>query len=106
VLLLLCDIDHFKQINDVHGHLVGDEVLEGVSTRLRNAVRAHDAVGRYGGEEFLIILNRCAGDGLLSCRKSTESDQPFPFLRDKWADPRIFERRGNRHRELGQVASS
>jgi len=64
VSLLLCDIDHFKQINDVHGHLMGDEVLEEVSTRLRDAVRAHDAVGRYGGEEFLIVLNGCAGDDL------------------------------------------
>jgi diguanylate cyclase (GGDEF)-like protein len=64
VSLLLCDVDHFKQINDLHGHLVGDTVLEEVSKRLRNAVRGHDAVGRYGGEEFLIILNGCAGEDL------------------------------------------
>lgn len=62
--MLLCDVDHFKAINDVHGHLTGDQVLEEVSARLRDAVRAHDAVGRYGGEEFLIILNGCAGDDL------------------------------------------
>jgi diguanylate cyclase (GGDEF)-like protein len=80
VLLLLCDIDYFKQINDVHGHLGGDEVLEGVSTRLRNAVRAHDAVGRYGGEEFLIILNRCAGDGLATrAEKVRKAISHFPF---------------------------
>jgi diguanylate cyclase (GGDEF)-like protein len=58
---LLCDIDHFKQVNDVHGHLVGDEILRQVATRLRNSVRSFDAVGRYGGEEFLILLKGCGG---------------------------------------------
>ena len=57
--LLLVDVDHFKQVNDVYGHKVGDEVLQEVSTRLMEAVRSHDAVGRYGGEEFLILLSRC-----------------------------------------------
>jgi two-component system cell cycle response regulator len=83
VSVLLCDIDHFKQINDVHGHLMGDEVLEEVSKRLRNAVRADDAVGRYGGEEFLIILNNCAGNDINTraeeVRKSISS-LPFPLM--------------------------
>jgi diguanylate cyclase (GGDEF)-like protein len=57
--LLLVDIDHFKRVNDSYGHLVGDEVLREVSTRLLHAVRGHDAVGRYGGEEFLIVLGGC-----------------------------------------------
>ena len=64
VSMLLCDIDHFKQINDVYGHQTGDEVLEELSTRLLDAVRAHDAVGRYGGEEFLIVLGGCDRDNL------------------------------------------
>lgn len=64
VSVLLCDIDHFKQVNDVHGHQVGDEVLEEVSTRLLDAVRPYDAVGRYGGEEFLIVLNGCSMEDL------------------------------------------
>jgi diguanylate cyclase (GGDEF)-like protein len=59
VSVMICDIDHFKQINDVHGHLVGDEVLQQVSLRLQESVRPHDAVGRYGGEEFLIVLGGC-----------------------------------------------
>jgi diguanylate cyclase (GGDEF)-like protein len=64
VSLLLCDIDHFKRINDTHGHLVGDEVLQIVSRRLLDAVRLYDAVGRYGGEEFLIVLTGCVGEDL------------------------------------------
>jgi two-component system, cell cycle response regulator len=64
VSLLLCDIDHFKQINDVHGHHSGDQVLQEVATRLLDAVRSDDAVGRYGGEEFLIVLHGCGRDNL------------------------------------------
>ncbi len=54
--LLMIDIDHFKQINDVYGHAAGDQVLRVVAERLRGAVRPSDAVGRYGGEEFLVII--------------------------------------------------
>ena len=57
--VLLCDLDHFKKINDTHGHLVGDEVLRETSRRLQAAVRSYDAVGRYGGEEFLVLLPHC-----------------------------------------------
>jgi two-component system cell cycle response regulator len=64
VSLLLCDIDHFKRVNDNHGHLVGDVVLEEVARRLMASVRDYDAVGRYGGEEFLVVLSNCDEDGL------------------------------------------
>jgi two-component system, cell cycle response regulator len=59
VSLLMCDVDHFKQINDTYGHIVGDEVLRELSARLTGAVRQNDAVGRYGGEEFLAVLSGC-----------------------------------------------
>jgi diguanylate cyclase (GGDEF)-like protein len=59
VSLLICDVDHFKQINDTYGHLTGDFVLKDIAKRLSSAVRTYDAVGRYGGEEFLILLNDC-----------------------------------------------
>jgi diguanylate cyclase (GGDEF)-like protein len=64
VSLLLCDVDHFKQINDLHGHPIGDEILRQVSSRLQDLVRPHDAVGRYGGEEFLIVLGGCSAANL------------------------------------------
>jgi two-component system cell cycle response regulator len=64
VSVMICDIDHFKQINDVHGHLVGDEVLQQVSSRLQELVRPYDGVGRYGGEEFLIVLGGCNSEHL------------------------------------------
>ncbi len=54
--LIIADIDHFKQINDQHGHPVGDEVLAGIGKVLRAQVRTNDVVARWGGEEFLIIL--------------------------------------------------
>jgi diguanylate cyclase (GGDEF)-like protein len=53
---LIADIDHFKTINDTYGHLAGDSVLRRIADTLRHTVRECDHVGRYGGEEFLIIL--------------------------------------------------
>ncbi len=60
--LLMLDIDHFKAINDTHGHLTGDLVLREATQRIVDAVRAYDSVGRYGGEEFLIVLPGCGRD--------------------------------------------
>jgi len=52
----IVDVDHFKTINDTHGHMTGDEVLRQIAIHLRDHVRHPDVVGRYGGEEFLILL--------------------------------------------------
>ena len=56
VSLALCDVDHFKKVNDRHGHAVGDTVLRDVATTLRNHLRETDFLARYGGEEFVILL--------------------------------------------------
>ena len=52
----MLDIDYFKEINDTHGHLIGDKILIDVTTRLKKTLRNYDQIGRYGGDEFLIIL--------------------------------------------------
>jgi two-component system, cell cycle response regulator len=57
--VLLGDVDHFKSVNDTRGHVVGDEVLREISRRILASVRSYDYVGRYGGEEFLVVLNNC-----------------------------------------------
>jgi two-component system cell cycle response regulator len=63
VALLLIDLDHFKRVNDTHGHLVGDAVLRDVSELLLGVARGVDVVGRYGGEEFLVVLPETDDDG-------------------------------------------
>jgi diguanylate cyclase (GGDEF)-like protein len=70
VSILICDVDHFKRVNDVYGHQVGDEVLQQVSSRLLSTVRSYDRVGRYGGEEFLLVLSGC--DSQLAQRRAEE----------------------------------
>ncbi len=57
--VILGDVDHFKSVNDTLGHLFGDEALREIGLRLRAQLRVYDSVGRYGGEEFLMILPNC-----------------------------------------------
>jgi diguanylate cyclase (GGDEF)-like protein len=54
--VLMLDLDHFKVVNDTHGHLAGDDVLAAVAAELRAGVREQDLVGRFGGEEFVVLL--------------------------------------------------
>lgn len=60
---LMIDVDNFKAINDRYGHPVGDEVLKGVATRIRSCLRVEDVVGRWGGEEFVVLVSSTTGPG-------------------------------------------
>jgi len=78
--VLMADLDHFKQVNDTYGHLVGDAVLQEVARRLMATVRSYDFVGRYGGEEFLIILPGCNHSDLMAGAerlRRTIADRPI-----------------------------
>ena len=63
--VLMADIDRFKSINDTKGHLIGDFVLREVAWRMNSAIRPYDAIGRYGGEEFLVIVPGSNAEGTL-----------------------------------------
>jgi diguanylate cyclase (GGDEF)-like protein len=65
--VIMLDLDHFKQVNDTYGHEAGDKVLKEAALRVSAAVRSSDMVGRYGGEEFLIVLPHCDAHQCLAC---------------------------------------
>ena len=73
VAFIMCDIDHFKAVNDTHGHPTGDQVLERIATLLRKSVRSSDMVGRYGGEEFGIIMVNADRDSAASAAERYRS---------------------------------
>jgi diguanylate cyclase (GGDEF)-like protein len=61
--VLIADIDQFKAVNDTYGHMVGDQVIQQLARKMASALRPYDSVGRFGGEEFLILLPNCALSG-------------------------------------------
>jgi len=78
--VLMIDIDHFKRVNDTHGHLVGDEVLRHFGARILESCRTDDLLARYGGEEFCLVLcSTVRDDALLIAERSRQivADRPF-----------------------------
>ena len=78
--VLMADIDHFKSVNDELGHLAGDEVLKEVARRLKAQLRLYDAVGRYGGEEFLILMPGCDGAAAVARANQLRSAVSFSSI--------------------------
>lgn len=80
--VIMFDIDHFKKINDTYGHPVGDAVLKTVAARVKSTLRTYDIMGRYGGEEFIIILSDTDERTALALSESIRSsiqDQPVAY---------------------------
>jgi diguanylate cyclase (GGDEF)-like protein len=80
--LVLADFDNFKHINDTYGHLTGDEVLREAARRMMSAIRSYDHIGRYGGEEFLIILPGCDGESTIRLAERLRervAETPIPW---------------------------
>ena len=92
VSVIMADLDHFKKVNDTYGHLAGDAVLNGVSGLLLAGLRATDVGGRYGGEEFLVVLNHTEVKGAYTVaerwRQAVE-DQTFEGQNHRKVDVRI-----------------
>jgi diguanylate cyclase (GGDEF)-like protein len=80
--VMVADLDHFKEVNDRHGHVMGDTVLRAASERLRSVLRSYDFIGRYGGEEFLIILPICDPRLALSIAERARRAMSTPLVVD------------------------
>jgi len=95
ISLLMLDIDHFKKVNDTHGHLVGDKVIKFISDTLVTQIKGQDTASRFGGEEFVVLLpDTC----LKNAHKIAES------IRSKVETTRL--RRSNNQQSLGQITIS
>ena len=78
--VFFADLDFFKRVNDSYGHLVGDDVLRSVAEKMSSAVREYDHVGRYGGEEFLVVLPNCTAEAAREVAERVRqhiSDEPI-----------------------------
>lgn len=81
--LVMFDIDHFKQVNDVHGHQAGDDVLKNLAEIVQQRLRETDILGRYGGEEFIIILpntNESGGNAFAESLRKLIANTPIPTI--------------------------
>lgn len=90
VSLIIADVDRFKRINDRHGHVVGDRVLAAVAGAIAAGVRSHDAVGRFGGEEFVVLLPETAlGEALTVAERLRSAVSALAFEDPKGLEVRL-----------------
>jgi diguanylate cyclase len=87
--IVMLDIDNFKIVNDNYGHLVGDEVLRAVTTAISNALRSTDFCGRYGGDEFLLVLTQSDIDSAMICAERVRSSIEQSIFPDLGPDIKI-----------------
>ena len=90
--VVMVDLDHFKTVNDTFGHPVGDDVLRQIAYTMRDSVRRYDGVGRYGGEEFLLVLPGAALRGALHQAERIRgriARQSVSVSRASWPFPRV-----------------
>jgi diguanylate cyclase (GGDEF)-like protein len=77
----MLDVDHFKQVNDKHGHLAGDHVLVGLAAIVEKQLRTEDLFARYGGEEFVLLLRECPEDkGFILCERIRRLIEATDFI--------------------------
>jgi len=86
--VLLIDIDYFKTVNDVHGHLVGDEVLRHMAKIATDVLRTGDVLGRYGGEEFIVFMpNTNESEAVILAERVRSAIENRPYLNGKLSVP-------------------
>ena len=86
--VILADIDFFKKVNDTHGHLAGDDVLRVISQRLNDGLRSMDSLGRYGGEEFILLLPETDYEGaLILAERLRQAIEAEPVITDDVSIP-------------------
>lgn len=79
--VIMGDLDHFKKVNDTYGHVAGDAVLVEVAQRMKDNIRLYDSLGRYGGEEFLLVLPGCtAEEAVLIAQRVLQSIRQEPVV--------------------------
>jgi diguanylate cyclase (GGDEF)-like protein len=108
--VLVIDLDGFKQVNDLDGHLVGDRVLQHTADLLEDSVRESDHVGRYGGDEFLVVLPNADEDGAIATAEriliAAASARIATDSRDTWLPVRlsigyaVYPQDGSDHEEI------
>ncbi len=102
--LILFDLDHFKNINDTHGHIAGDEVLKSVSDKLKSTFRKTDILGRFGGDEFIILLNDIPNQEVLNHKLKKLLENDNQYMVTKSIGVSVFPDDANKFDELIQKA--